>query len=374
MAFIQQTNIISSLGFNTLENFNNLKEMTSGIEHYSDDKKYYASKIDYAKLFHAFPIIGENSSLTRLEKLIIISINDILEKSNFEVTNRTGFILSSTKGNIDLLGANVDFPNKEKRVYLSETAKTIQDYFKLNEAPIVLSNACVSGIQAIGLAKRYLEEGIYDDIIVVGCDLFSEFVFRGFESFQAISNEPCQPYSTHRKGITLGEACGSVIVSNNRKNQDDITVMGMGTSNDANHISGPSRTGEGLFQSINRAQKDADIDLRSIDFISAHGTATNYNDEMESIAFNRLDLQETPMHSLKGYYGHTLGAAGIIEAIIGIESLKNNTLIASKGFDELGTSKPLNVIRTTQKKEIKRFLKTASGFGGCNAAVIFQKG
>lgn len=115
------------------------------------------------------------------------------------------------------------------------------------------------------------------------------------------------------------------------------------------------------------------ISPNEIDYISAHGTATEFNDEMEAVAFNRLGLNNVPMNSLKGYFGHTLGASGLLETIVGMHSLHRNLLFASAGFDTLGVSKPLNVISTTTQKNLNIFLKTASGFGGCNTAALFKK-
>ncbi|MCS3867116.1 3-oxoacyl-(acyl-carrier-protein) synthase [Chryseobacterium ginsenosidimutans] len=132
-------------------------------------------------------------------------------------------------------------------------------------------------------------------------------------------------------------------------------------------------TGDGLFASINNAMKEAQVSAEQIDFISAHGTATIYNDEMEAIAFNRMELQNVPLNSMKGYYGHCLGASGLLESIISMESALKNTLIPSKNFEETGTSKPLNIIKENQPAEIKYILKTASGFGGCNAAIVLEK-
>jgi 3-oxoacyl-[acyl-carrier-protein] synthase-1 len=152
-----------------------------------------------------------------------------------------------------------------------------------------------------------------------------------------------------------------------------IKVIGDGAINDANHISGPSRTGEGLFRSIESAFKEANIDKAKIDYISAHGTATLFNDEMEAIAFNRLGLQNVPVNRLKGYYGHTLGASGLLETVIAIASARQNQLIESKGYNESGVSQSINIIETNKESEIKYFLKTASGFGGCNTAVLFEK-
>ncbi len=206
-------------------------------------------------------------------------------------------------------------------------------------------------------------------------DLVRQFILSGFNAFQALSDAPCKPYCKTRTGINIGEVAASVLVTKNETNLVDegVKVLGEASCNDANHISGPSRTGEGLFRSVKRAMSKAGVQAETVDYISAHGTATLFNDEMEAIAFNRLGLQKTPLNSLKGYFGHTLGASGLLETIIGMHSLNKNTLFASKGFQELGVSQPLNIIQRTEKKEIKTFLKTASGFGGCNTAVVFQK-
>jgi len=128
-----------------------------------------------------------------------------------------------------------------------------------------------------------------------------------------------------------------------------------------------------LYISITKALEEANVDSSQIDYITAHGTATPFNDEMEAIAFNRAGLQEVPLNSLKGYYGHTLGASALIESIIARHCLINNELIASIGFEELGVSQSVNMITKNKVKELTRVLKTASGFGGCNVALIFEK-
>jgi 3-oxoacyl-[acyl-carrier-protein] synthase-1 len=175
--------------------------------------------------------------------------------------------------------------------------------------------------------------------------------------------------------VTLGEATAAVYLTSdkNKVEANAIKICGDGAINDANHISGPSRTGEGLFRSIESALMEANITVKEIDYISAHGTATLYNDEMEAIAFNRLHLQNVPVNSLKGFYGHTLGASGLLETVIAIESAKRNQLILSKGFQNDGTTQSIAVIKENITAEINYFLKTASGFGGCNTAVIFEK-
>ena len=205
--------------------------------------------------------------------------------------------------------------------------------------------------------------------------MVSEFILSGFNSFQALSEQPCKPYSNDRAGINIGEVGASVFITSEETNlaKESVEILGEASCNDANHISGPSRTGEGLYRSVINAVKEADINKAEIDYISAHGTATTFNDEMEAIAFNRLNMEGVPLNSLKGYFGHTLGASGLLETIVGMHSLERNTLFASLGFSELGVSQAINVITETTQKELNIFLKTASGFGGCNTAAIFRK-
>src|SRR5690606_36474465 len=159
-----------------------------------------------------------------------------------------------------------------------------------------------------------------------------------------VSHSVCKPFDRDRIGINLGEAVAAVYLTKMPK-ESSVKILGSGTFNDANHISGPSRTGEGLFRSIQKAMEKSNIE---IDYLCAHGTATIYNDDMESIAFNRANLSEIPTNSLQAYFGHTLRASGLLETILGIHSLKNNTLIQSLEFENQGTTHPVNIIRKTE--------------------------
>jgi len=211
------------------------------------------------------------------------------------------------------------------------------------------------------------------EVFILAIDEVSEFVVSGFNSFQAMSNEPCKPYDEDRKGVNLGEAAAAVYVSDEDPSPDSFEIIGDGAINDANHISGPSRTGEGLYQSILSALKEAKITPNQIDYISSHGTATLYNDEMEAMAFDRLQLNKIPVSSLKGYFGHTLGASGLLETIISCQMMTNNIALANLGFSKNGVSKPIHILEKHVEMPINYVLKTASGFGGCNTALILKK-
>lgn len=375
--YLSYNNIVSSFGFDSQIAVQNIRNEVSGLRSINDQQllpePFHASLVDQKKLQIAFETLFPKDNYTRLEKMMLVSLEKVIKASQLNLTDRVGLIISTTKGNIDALEVNSPFP--KKRAYLSEIGKVIKGFFGFKTEPIVLSNACVSGVLAIAVAKRFIEQGRFDHVFVVSGDLVTKFILSGFNSFQALSNEPCRPYCKTRSGINIGEVAASVLVTKDENNlaKEAVTVIGEASCNDANHISGPSRTGEGLFRCVRSALKEANLQADHIDYISAHGTATSFNDEMEAIALNRLNMAEIPVNSLKGYLGHTLGASGLLETIIGMHSLHQNTLFASKGFQELGVSKPINVIEATTSKQLDIFLKTASGFGGCNTAVILKK-
>ena len=142
--------------------------------------------------------------------------------------------------------------------------------------------------------------------------------------------------------------------------------------NDAHHISNPSKTAEGCYRALRAVT--AGVPKGEIAFINVHGTSTLYNDEMEAVAVNRAGLQDVPLNSLKGYYGHTMGAAGVLETILSMQALDDHTVLATRGFEELGVSR---LVRLSAQNEVATghfFVKLLSGFGGCNAAMLFRKG
>lgn len=375
--YLSYNNIFSNLGFDSKAVVLNISKNISGL-HKIEDKlllpvPFCASLISSEEIKNKFNQVGNPEEFTRLEQMMILSLKRVIDDSKILLDERVGLIISTTKGNIDVLEKTNIFP--KTRAYLSELGKTIQNFFGFKNEAIVVSNACVSGILAISVAKRFISEGKFNHIFIVSGDLVSKFVLSGFNSFKALSPESCKPYDKNRIGINLGEVAASILVTSSEENlaNEAVEVLGDATCNDANHISGPSRTGEGLFKSVQSALEEAQINASEIDYISAHGTATAFNDEMEAIAFDRLGLINTPLNSLKGYFGHTLGASGLLETIVGMHSMEQNIIFSSKGFVELGVSKEIHVIKNNTQKQLNIFLKTASGFGGCNTAVIFKK-
>jgi 3-oxoacyl-[acyl-carrier-protein] synthase-1 len=355
--------IVSPLGNSSEENYDAVRNNLTGIKYYAhsswSDIPFYASGID----------IAPSKVFTRFEAIAVKAVSKAIEGLSLP-TDNTIFILSTTKGNVELLGSDP----RHERVSLHAAARHIAKHFSFDNIQVV-SNACISGALALLIAQRALSSGKYAHAVVVGAEVLSHFIISGFQSLHALSPEPCKPFDRDRSGITLGEAAACVVLSTEYATRGDrgLRITGGGLSNDANHISGPSRTGKELSVAIDHALKSIGMPAGEIDFISAHGTATLYNDEMEAKAFGHSGIQQKPLHSLKGYYGHTLGAAGVLETVIALHALKNDELIPSRGFSSLGVSVPVNVVRQLEKKKLRRVLKTASGFGGCNAAIILEK-
>ncbi len=371
--FISSDNVLSPIGLTTAENFSQLKLNVSGVKLH-DDKTMSEQPFQAALFINEDFIDNAKNDYTRFEKLLIASITDALSKTAVNASDEnTVLIISSTKGNISLLETETASDALNTRISLNTSATIVAKHFKFINQPVIISNACISGMLAILTGMRLIQSGQYKHAVVAGADVISKFVLSGFQSFQAVSQSPCKPFDATRDGINLGEGAGTVILTSDENLSSGIKVAGGSVSNDANHISGPSRTGEELNIAITKALNTAGISADDIDFISAHGTATVFNDEMETKAINLAGLQAVPVNSLKGYYGHTLGAAGLIESVIAIQSLKDNLVIPTRGFENIGVSQPVNICSSLQTASLQHCLKTASGFGGCNAALIFSK-
>ena len=225
-------------------------------------------------------------------------------------------------------------------------------------------------------AARLLHYHDYRYAVVIGADVLSKFIISGFQSFKALSPEQCRPFDADRTGLNLGEAAATIVYARDRA---DIpagkSCVGLATGaicNDANHISGPSRTAEGLFAAVSQVLDG--FDVTDLAFVNAHGTATRYNDDMESVAMERAHLIDIPVNSLKGYFGHTLGAAGILEVILSTQELLHHRVLRTVGCENPGTAAAVKVTQQPMETSKTAFLKMISGFGGGNAALLVTMG
>lgn len=377
-------NIVSPLGFSSAENYSAVKRGESALRRYEGKwnlpEAFVASLTDRDKVLAECADMGITGNYTYFERMAILSICKALNDCDIDASaTDVLFILSTTKGNIDLLRANESHVPQEREL-LGVSAKAIAEYFKNPNEPVVVSNACISGVCAQICAMRLLEAKAYRHIIVCGVDVQSPFIISGFQSFKALSEKACRPFDKERDGLNLGDAAATIIYSidqpktaygKEKEARCAWQAVSGAIRNDANHISGPSRTGEGSYRCLRSVMQN--FDAKQLAFINTHGTATLYNDEMEAIAIDRSGLISVPVNSLKGYYGHTMGAAGVLETIISMRAIDDNTVLGTRGFHALGVSKEVKVSPLHRPTEKLSFIKLLSGFGGCNAAMLFSK-
>ncbi len=370
-AYFVAQNILTSLGHTIEENVNQILNNKTGIR-ISNHEDWTVEPTPLSEVDREVVEKQVEGDYTIFEKFLIFAIRSSLEQQPlFDIQSEdTIIIISTTKGNIELLNPEKAKQYDKDRIHLWRSAEIIQTYFQAKHTPLVISNACISGAHALVTAMRKLKSGAYKHAVVVGADVLSRFVVSGFGSFKSLDAGACKPFDKNRTGLSLGEGAACILMSTDASIADasQIVFASGATANDANHISGPSRTAEGQYL----AMQKANVENETIDFISAHGTATPYNDDMESIAIARHHLNEVPVNSFKGYFGHTLGAAGLIESALSIWAIKENQLFKTLGFEEAGTVEPINVQTEHQKQNIKTVLKLSSGFGGSNAALVIK--
>lgn len=366
-SYIVGKGAVCALGNSLSEIVANIEAEKSGVKNgsksYANGQSFPLGAVDGA--FFSQYDIADRSAYSRLEQMMISSTLDAAKDTivDFSSTS-TLFIFSTTKGNIDNL-------NHDQSDYIHSLADNIVAYFKNPNRPICVSNACISGVSAVIYAHRLIRRGEYKNIVVVGGDLLTDFVVSGFDSFRSLSHNVCKPYDKDRDGISLGEGASSLILSSETNAPNCYYIAGGATSNDANHISGPSRTGEELAHAITTALDDAGLKTSDVSFVNMHGTATVYNDEMESKALAVAGLADSIVVSTKGYFGHTLGCSGVLELAVSVSLAERGEIAKTIGFEEIGTPVKLNVTKTIIKdKPCDVFVKTGSGFGGCNAAVV----
>ena len=296
-------------------------------------------------------------------------------------TERVGLVLSTTKANIEAM------ERLAERRSCSEAARRHLrgDYLACDLAaahgargPVqCVSVACASGLLAIQQGTKLIQRDAVDAVLVVGVDHLSAFVVAGFSALKAIDPHGCRPFDRDRRGLSPGEAGAAIVlVSAAKMPRPGITIHGWGGSNDANHLTGPSRDGSGLAQAMRRALESARLEPEEIDYVNAHGTGTAYNDAMESAALRAVFGECCPpVSGSKGMLGHTLGAAGVVETILCVLAMQDCLLpgtprlkVAAEGVPSDCLKQPRPVAR------LRHVLKLNTGFGGVNGALILSHG
>ena len=331
--------ILSPLGATPAENFAAVCRGESALQRYEGmfgvQEPFVASLMDRNR----WTVPGR----TFFDSIVVEAARRAVEAAGIDPASpRTAFILSTIKGNIEFIDT--------QDVTLAASARRLADAFGNPNPAVVVSNACISGLAALLQGRRMLLSGGYDHVVVVGAEVQSRFIVTGFQSLKALSEAPCKPFDAARDGLNLGEAAAAVVLG---FGEEGWELVDGAVRNDANHISGPSRTGA---------------------FVNVHGTSTLYNDEMEAIAIDRAGLLDVPVNALKGTFGHTMGAAGILESILSMHAVEAGLVLPTRGFSERGVSRPVRVSAAAGQTDKRAFVKLLSGFGGVNGALLFRKG
>jgi 3-oxoacyl-(acyl-carrier-protein) synthase len=293
--------------------------------------------------------------------------------------DRLGLVLSTTKANIEALERLSDgrpcSASARRHLQADLLAADLAAEFSARGPVQNTSNACVSGLVALMQGAKLIHRGAADAVLVVGVDHLSAFVVGGFTALKAIDPEGCRPFDQNRRGLSPGEAGATVLlVRGDLAPQNSIIISGWGSSNDANHMTGPSRDGAGLAQAIRAALRVAQLDAAQVDYVNVHGTGTPYNDAMESAALRTVFGENIPpLSGIKGMLGHTLGAAGVVETIACVLALENQFMPGTPRLETLADELPKSVLKTARATSLKHILKLNTGFGGVNGALILER-
>jgi 3-oxoacyl-(acyl-carrier-protein) synthase len=298
-----------------------------------------------------------------------------LEQARLASRLRTGLVVATAKAGIDDLERRMagGLAAGGRHFLPGHLARDVGAALGLGGPVVATSNACASGLVALAEAARLLASGAGEAMLVIGVDLVSQFVLTGFSSLAALSMRPCRPFDAQRDGLSLGEGAAAVVLRRGRWPGAWATIRGWSVTNDATHITAPSRTGAALKQALEQSLRRAGLTAAEVGYVNAHGTGTLYNDETESLAIHAVFGEGTPVSSFKGYIGHTMGAAGVIEAVLCAQALREGLLPASLGLERLGVSKPIGLLRENLAATVEHAVTIKCGFGGVNAAMVLSR-
>ncbi len=241
------------------------------------------------------------------------------------------------------------------------------------DGPVMtISTACSSSAKVFASAARLIEAGLADAAVVGGVDSLCLSVLYGFHSLELISDQPCRPFDQQRKGLSLGEAAGFAILESS-PSQALGELLGWGESSDAHHMASPHPQGEGAVAAMQQALTMAGLDSGQIDYINCHGTATPLNDQIEAMAIRQVFGEPPPAASTKGWTGHTLGAAGIVEAVFSLLVLTDDYLPAGINLRNPDPAWSDFILDRPVRRKVDHVLSNSFGFGGSNCSLIFGR-
>ncbi len=385
--FVTGVGIISAAGKGekeTLECFYEGRRNAGPVSLFASDIKSPAYEV--RDLF-----CGHFPERLRTLNLCLAAIDDALE-GNCRVTRaglkgkRIGVAIGTTVGSTL---NDLDFYREYRKTgkasmvavdhYLQgDLASAVHSFLETHGPSVTVVNACTSGADAIGMAMSWIKAGLCEIAIAGGSDEMSQVPLSGFRSLGILSDSLCAPFDRNRNGLNLGEGAAVLILENEtslrqRGQRARAIIRGYGSSNDAHHLTAPDPDGQGLERAVTTALKAAAIRPDQISFINAHGTATRDNDCVEGLVLSRLFGRQAKFLSTKGYTGHTLGAAGVLEASFSLLALEQEWIPQSAGFSEEDPTIGISPVKERTSIEGQLALSTSLGFGGCDAALVIER-
>jgi 3-oxoacyl-[acyl-carrier-protein] synthase II len=293
---------------------------------------------------------------------------------------RTGLVLSTTKANIGGLESAVEgrpaSAEARRHLFPPRLAEDLAARHGAAGPVACVSVACASGLVAVQQAARMIRRGEADAVLVAAVDILSFFVMAGFSCLKSLDPEGCRPFDRDRRGLTPGEAGAALVLARGDRVRDRRgTVLGWGMSNDAHHLTAPSRDGSGLALAMRRALACAGTGPEAVGYVHAHGTGTPYNDAMESVALRAVFGGAVPPWSAsKGIFGHTLGAAGLVETLVCLVALESGVLPGTPRLREADPACPAGLLRDPVRTPgVRMALKVNTGFSGINGALVLGR-
>lgn len=316
----------------------------------------------------------------RKGSLIMQMIVPLLESCPVPIPHDAALFLATINGEIHHVERSVlDQTDDADRSRPDDLLHRIGDIARVEGPQAIVSAACTSSATAIAYGASQIRAGALPSALIVGCDQLSEFVLSGFSALMALDPERSKPFDVHRRGLSIGEGAGYLLIMDEaRARKDGLPILGevagWGLAADANHMTGPDREGKGLAAAMTKALKSADISPTEVGSIAAHGSGTPYNDSMEMKAIKKVfGSHVIPAYSIKGGTGHTLGGAGLIEALVALKSMEEEHVPPTVNLTDIDPEAHGWVQNQCQQVDRNVTLSSNAGFGGINSALVLRR-
>ncbi len=386
--------IISAIGNSVEENYNALISGKMGVTDIENIDTIHKNvikvgeiKLTNQQLEQQLQLPSDNN-FSRTALLATIAAKQAVENAGIQNINeyRTGLISATSVGGMDMTERFYYqyFEDESCRKYINtqdagDTTHSTANYLGLKGLVTTISTACSSAANAIMMGAKLINSGQLDRVIVGGTDALSKFTINGFKTLMILSDTYNTPFDNNRKGLNLGEAAAFIVLESDeivkKENKNVLAyVSGFGNANDAFHQTASSENGEGAFLAMTKALKMAKLQPKDIDYINAHGTATQNNDLSEGRAIIRVFENNIPeFSSTKPFTGHTLAAAAALEAVFSVLALQNNIIFPNRNFITPMEEFDLLPVTELLEKPLQHVLSNSFGFGGNCSTVIFSK-